>query len=151
MQSDSKIDPRRMARLLAIQFLFSKLFSERNNIDTIVFEPQTLLDIVDETKFDKKLYINLIEGVESSQEEIDKILKNAAPEWPLDQLNPINLIILRIGLWEGFIGMITPPKVAINEAIEMDKVLSSVSNSQFINGVLGKIYENQDNLLKNIE
>ncbi len=147
MQSDTKTDPRRIARLLAIQYLFSRLFAERTNIDSTVFEPQTLLEIVDEDKFDKKLYVAIVNGVEKDQTEIDRIITKTAPQWSIDQLNPINLIILRVGLWEGFVGKITPPKVSINEAIELDKVLSSVPNSSFINGVLGKIFE--DNSLLN--
>ena len=137
-------DPRHLARLLALQFLYSKHFAKKNSIDNQVFEPQSLLDAIDENKFDKNLYIKIIEGVESHETSIDSIIQEVAPKWPIDQLNPINLIILRIAMWEGFIGQVTPPKVAINEAIELDKALSTISNSAFINGVLGNIFADQN-------
>ena len=143
-------DPRHLARLLALQYLYSKYFAQKFDIKNNVFEPQTLLDAIDETKFDKNLYIKIIEGVEKYESTIDELTQEMAPQWPLDQLNPINLIILRIAIWEGFIGDITPPKVAINEAIELDKALSTVSNSAFINGVLGNIYADQ-NLQKRLK
>ena len=108
------------------------------------------MEAIDESKFDKNLYIKIIDGVEKHQKIIDDIIQEMAPQWPLEQLNPINLIILRISIWEGFIGDITPPKVAINEAIELDKALSTVSNSAFINGVLGNIYADQ-NLQKRLK
>jgi len=143
-------DPRHLARLLALQFLYSKYFSKKYGIESHVFEPQSLLEAIDEAKFDKTLYIKIIEGVEKWEKQIDELIQEVAPQWPIDQINPINLIILRISIWEGFIGDITPPKVAINEAIELDKVLSSVSNSAFINGVLGNIYADQ-NLQKRLK
>jgi N utilization substance protein B len=143
-------DPRHLARLLALQFLYSKYFSKKYQIDSKVFEPQSLLEAIDEKKFDKNLYIKIIEGVEVNEKKIDDLIQEVAPQWPIEELNPINLIILRIGIWEGFIGEITPPKVAINEAIELDKSLSNVSNSGFINGVLGNIYADQ-NLQKTLK
>lgn len=143
-------DPRHLARLLALQYLYSKYFAQKYDIANNVFEPQTLLEAIDESKFDKNLYIKIIDGVEKHQKIIDDIIQEMAPQWPLEQLNPINLIILRISIWEGFIGDITPPKVAINEAIELDKALSTVSNSAFINGVLGNIYADQ-NLQKRLK
>ena len=143
-------DPRHLARLLSLQYLYSRHFSQKYEVDNYVFEPQTLLEAVDESKFDKSLYIKIIEGVEKFQKQIDELIQEMAPQWPLDQLNPINLIILRIAIWEAFISDTTPPKVAINEAIELDKALSSVSNSAFINGVLGNIYADQ-NLQKNLK
>jgi len=143
-------DPRHLARLLALQFLYTKYFSQKYDIDNKVFEPQSLLEAIDEVKFDKWLYIKIIEGVEEHQDAIDNLIQEIAPQWPIDQLNPINLIILRIGMWEGFVGNITPPKVAINEAIELDKALSTVSNSAFINGVLGNIFADQ-NLQKRLK
>ena len=143
-------DPRHLARLLALQYLYSKYFAQKYELENNVFEPQTLLEAIDEVKFDKNLYVKIIEGVEKYQTAIDQLIQEMAPQWPLEQLNPINLIILRIAIWEGFISDVTPPKVAINEAIELDKSLSTVSNSAFINGVLGNIYADQ-NLQKRLK
>lgn len=142
--SNPPIDKRHLSRLLAVQYLFTRFFAEKNNVDYQAFEPQALLQIIDENKFNTKLYQELIDGVEKHKEAIDKIIEEVAPAWPLDQINPINLIILRLAIWEGFVGKINPPKVVINEAIELDKELSSKTNSSFINGVLGNIFSNAE-------
>jgi transcription antitermination protein NusB len=137
-------DSRRVARLLAIQFLFTKFFAEKNQLDYLAFEPATLLQLLEEKKFNGNLYEAIIEGVEKHLAETDKVIQEAAPAWPLDQINPVNLIILRAAIWEAFISCMTPPKVVINEAIELDKALSSKTNSNFINGVLGSIFSNEE-------
>lgn len=137
-------DKRHLSRLLAVQYLFTKFFAEKSSQDYQVFEPQALLQIIEEEKFNSDLYNKLIDGVENYKDKIDIIIQEVAPAWPIDQINPINLIILRMSIWEAFIGCITPPKVVINEAIELDKELSSKSNSSFINGVLGNIYSSEE-------
>lgn len=130
-------DPRHIARVLAVQYLFSQ---EKLENGFLPFEVESLLQVMEEEKFDKALYQKIVDGVEKNKEDLDKIIKEKAPEWPIDQINPVNLTILRIALWEGFISKLNPPKVAINEAIEMAKELSSEVDGAFINGVLGNIY-----------
>lgn len=141
-EQNQSTDPRHVARLLAVQYLFSKL-KNTDEDNYITFEVDSLLQIIEESKYDKGLYEKLIDGVEKNFEEIDKLIQEKAPEWPINQINPVNLTILRAAIWEGFIGEITPPKVVINEAIEISKVLSSESDSSFINGVLGSIYKSE--------
>lgn len=139
MQEDHSLsDPRHIARILAVQYLFSQKTDVNNGF--ISFEVESLLQILEEEKYDKSLYEKLVDGVEKSVDDLDKIINEMAPEWPIDQINPVNLAILRLALWEGFISKITPPKVVINEAIEMAKELSSEADGAFINGVLGNIY-----------
>jgi len=149
MQPDDVIAPkdsRHIARILAVQYLFSKLKSENESFTP--FEVDSLLQIIEEKKFDRKLYAKIVDGVEHQISEIDEIIVKIAPEWPIDQINPVNLAVLRCSIWEGFLGKITPPKVVINEAIEISKALSAVNDSSFINGVLGNIYKsyNSDNI-----
>lgn len=132
-------DPRHIARILAVQYFFSQ-YKQENEPGFVPFEVESLLQILEEEKYDKSLYEKLIDGVESKKEELDNIIKEKAPEWPIDQINPVNLSILRLALWEGFVAKLTPPKVVINEAIEMAKQLSSEADGAFINGVLGNIY-----------
>jgi len=142
MQNDdlnTSKDFRHVARILAVQYLFSIAKSEDENYTP--FEVNTLLQLIDEPKYDRKLYEKIVDGVGNNQEKIDKIIEITAPEWPISQINPVNLTILRAAIWEAFIGKITPPKVVINEAIEISKVLSSNTDSSFINGVLGSIYK----------
>lgn len=133
-------DPRHLARVLALQELFSKDFNKDSvNTDTI---PLTELIELDEiTQYDTKLYEKIKEGVIDNNTEIDSIITKYAPQWPLDQIKLVDLQILRIAIFEGFIGKITPPKVALDEAIEIAKEFGGETSSKFINGVLGAIYE----------
>jgi len=84
----------------------------------------------------------LVEGVAANLEKIDKIIAQAAPEWPLDQITLTDRNILRLGLYELLFGnrQEVPPKVAINEAIELAKGFSGESSGKFVNGVLGTVY-----------
>jgi len=85
----------------------------------------------------------LIKGVISKISDIDKIIEKAAPEWPLDQITIIDRNVLRIGLYELLYGdkEDVPPKVAINEAIELAKTFGGESSGKFINGVLGTVFK----------
>ncbi|MES2014737.1 MAG: transcription antitermination factor NusB [Patescibacteria group bacterium] len=84
----------------------------------------------------------LLKGVIAKQKEIDDVIVASAPAWPLDKIAPIDRNILRIGLFELLFGDKTavPPKVALNEAIELAKSYGSDSSGKFINGVLGAVY-----------
>jgi len=85
----------------------------------------------------------LVTGVVEHLEEIDKIIEKAAPEWPLSQISIVDRNVLRIGLYELLYEDKTavPPKVAINEAIELAKSFGGESSGKFINGVLGTVYK----------
>lgn len=134
-------DPRHNSRILAVQYLFSTSKNIASE-DFTQYETETLLSELEERKYDRKLYEKLVDGVTSQVEQIDKIISEKAPEWPIDQINPVNLAILRCAVWEAFIGKINPPKVVINEAIEIAKEMSgSKSDGSFVNGVLGSIYK----------
>lgn len=92
---------------------------------------------------DKDFVRQIIQGVVSHLFDIDKIIEKAAPEWPLEQITIIDRNILRIGLFELLYedkGEV-PPKVAINEAIELAKTFGGESSGKFINGVLGTVYK----------
>lgn len=81
----------------------------------------------------------IITGIIPIVSQLDKIIAEHAPEWPLDQVAVIDRNILRIALWEFGVERCTPLKVAINEAIELAKVFGSDSSPRFINGVLGSL------------
>jgi len=84
----------------------------------------------------------IIKGVVSHLKEIDKIIETAAPEWPIDQITIVDRNVLRIGLYELLYSNKeeVPPKVAINEAIELAKTFGGESSGRFINGVLGTVF-----------
>jgi len=84
----------------------------------------------------------IIDGVLDKKVDIDAIIEKAAPEWPLQQIAVIDRNVLRIGLYELLFGMYkeVPPKVAINESIELAKTFGGVNSGKFVNGVLGTVY-----------
>lgn len=85
----------------------------------------------------------LLSGVLEKQKDIDLIIEKAAPEWPIDKISIIDRNILRIGLYELLFSdrSQVPPKVAINEAIELSKAFGGETSSKFVNGVLGAVYK----------
>lgn len=86
---------------------------------------------------------DLVNGVTSHLPDIDAIIEKAAPEWPIAQIPIIDRNVLRIGLFELLYGNKeeVPPKVAINEAIELAKTFSGTISGKFVNGVLGTVYK----------
>jgi N utilization substance protein B len=86
---------------------------------------------------------NLIQEVLKKQKVIDEIIEKAAPDWPIEKISVVDRNILRIGLTELLFGDRTqvPPKVAINEAIELAKTFGGENSGKFVNGVLGAVYK----------
>ena len=84
----------------------------------------------------------IINGVMEHVDKINEIIEKCAPEWPLEQITVVDRNVLRIGIYELLWGKReeVPPKVAINEAIELAKNFGGESSGRFINGVLGTIY-----------
>lgn len=88
----------------------------------------------------------IVKGVTEHLEKVDKIIEKAAPEWPLQQITIVDRNVLRIGLVELLYANQdeVPPKVAINEAIELAKTFGGENSGKFINGVLGTVYNEMD-------
>ena len=133
-------DPRHQARILALQELFSKYFNIKN-VPVEEISVKELVEINEMEEYNEDLYQKILAGVTENTEEIDKVISQYAPQWPISQIKSVDLQILRIAIFEGFIGKITPPKVAIDEAIEVAKDFGGEISSKFVNGVLGAIYE----------
>ena len=92
---------------------------------------------------DQSLVWQIVTGVVEHLIKIDKIIEQAAPEWPLNQITIVDRNILRMGLFELLYANKeeVPPKVAINEAIELAKSFGGENSGKFINGVLGTVYK----------
>ncbi len=92
---------------------------------------------------EKDFAFSLAEGVIDNMAELDKVIIAAAPDWPIEKITIIDKNVLRIGLYELIYGeeKEVPPKVAINEAIELAKCFGGSSSGKFINGVLGTVYK----------
>jgi transcription antitermination protein NusB len=140
-------DPRHHARIVALQFLFARHFSEDSQTATSTETSIVPADLVptaeaaDVSGYDADLATGIVNGISKALTEIDTFIMTYAPQWPIDQIQKVDLEILRIALWEGFLSNTTPPKVAIDEAIEIAKEFGGDSSSKFVNGVLGSIYE----------
>jgi N utilization substance protein B len=93
----------------------------------------------------------LVKNIVENQKQIDPLIEKCAPEWPLEQITIVDRNILRMGIYELLFGDYdeVPPKVAINEAIELAKTFGGESSGRFVNGVLGTIYRELGEPLKN--
>jgi len=91
---------------------------------------------------DTQFVENLVKNTIENQDKIDPLIEKCAPEWPLDQVTIVDRNILRLGIYELLFGNYeeVPPKVAINEAIELAKSFGGGASGRFVNGVLGTIY-----------
>lgn len=90
---------------------------------------------------DKQFVLSLVDGVEKSLPAIDVIIVETAPEWPLEQISSIDRSVLRLGVYELQFLKEVPPKVAINEAVELAKTFGGESSGKFVNGVLGTLFK----------
>ncbi len=139
---------RHISRAVALQTLFE--------IDSQDWDTSRLDQLVENNKdiigSGDSLYTKqLLEIILAKKNEIDEIITKAAPDWPLDKIAIMDRNILRIGLSELLFTqkLDVPPKVAINEAIELAKEYGGESSSKFVNGVLGHIYKEMGEPRKN--
>ncbi len=130
---------RHLSRTVAMQSLYEWDFNDRTKplLTITEFNVKQFAPGLDDPAF----IFDLIGGVEKNLPEIDKIIIKTAPEWPLDQITVIDRNILRLGIYELMFAKEVPPKVAINEAVELGKAFGGESSGKFINGVLGTLYK----------
>jgi N utilization substance protein B len=126
-------DIRHNARVLALTNLFCQLFAEEEEIySTLLYREE-----VGSLNFDNELYYKIFNGVKDHQVEIDSYIEKNAPEWPLGNIPKIDLIILRIALFELVIDKSQEKSIIIDEAVELAKEFGSDNSSKFVHGVLG--------------
>lgn len=131
---------RHLARTIVLQSFYEWDFYKKE-ADLIKIVDRNLKNFgegIDEPEFIWRLARGIVEHLS----EIDKIIEKAAPEWPIEQIAAIDRNILRLGLYELLYAdkNEVPPKVAINEAIEIAKSYGGTNSPKFINGVLGTVY-----------
>ena len=126
---------RRHARIVALQVMYETdiVWHDRAGVLERRVEEDSMTP--DSAKFAEEL----VAGVFDNRQEIDKIIATFAPSWPIEQMAVVDRNILRIAIFEIMPGGQTPPKAAINEAVELAKVFGSDSSPKFINGVLGSV------------
>lgn len=134
---------RHLSRSIVLQSLFEWDFAVSKDLN----EPKDILDRNIE-EFgpglnDGEFMLDLFLGVIKKKSILDEIIEKAAPDWPIDKISIVDRNILRLGLYELLFGdrKEVPPKVAINEAIELAKSFGGENSSRFINGVLGGVYK----------
>ena len=131
---------RHLARTIALQTLYQWDFNGKPSTNLGSTIKSNLSEFA--PQFDDKGFIeNLVKGVVNNQKEIDQLITQYAPEWPLEQITMVDRNVLRIGIYEMRYDKDIPEKVAINEAIELAKTFGGESSGKFVNGVLGSIYK----------
>lgn len=135
---------RHLGRIIALQTLYECEFRQQSSdttadIDEILSRNLARYEkTVKDTDFVKKI----VAGVYTSTAELDDILQPIAPEWPIAQIARVDRMILRMAIYElKSLQELVPPKVVINEAVELAKAFGSESSSKFVNGVLGTAYK----------
>ena len=143
---------RHLARIIAVQSLYEWDFrGQKKDIAEII--EHNLAQFVTDTEKDKagiEFAVNLVKNTITKIDSIDPIIQKCAPEWPLDQITTVDRNILRLGIYELMFSDYkeTPPKVAINEAIELAKTFGGENSGRFVNGVLGTVYNELGSPLK---
>lgn len=132
---------RHLGRTIVLQSLYEWDFYNQK-VDLVSIVNRNMIEFgpgIDEPDF----VWRIVKGVVEHLKEIDAIIIRIAPEWPLNQIAIIDRNILRIGLYELLYADKTevPPKVAINEAVELAKNYGGQNSSKFANGVLGTVYK----------
>lgn len=132
---------RHLSRSIALQSLYEWDFrgKDENKLEKII--QYNLFEFGPEMS-DEKFVFSLIKRTVEHLPEIDKLIEKCAPEWPIEQITVVDRNVLRLGISELLFGDYAevPPKVAINEAIELAKTFGGESSGRFVNGVLGTIY-----------
>jgi N utilization substance protein B len=125
-----------------LQTLFECDFRENNEVNALSVLRLNIEEFAPEIK-DVSFAEDIINGVKERREDLDDIITKAAPNWPIDRIATVDRNILRIGLYELLFSDQddVPPKVAINESIELAKTFGGETSGKFVNGVLGAIYK----------
>lgn len=133
---------RRRARIVALQALFE--------IDTTHHSPDAVLqwrlEEVPLAAPGESFARQLVYGVLERRPALDAIIHHIAPEWPIEQMAPVDRNILRLAAYEIMVDGSAPPKVVINEAVELAKLFGSDSSGRFVNGVLGTLLSERSEL-----
>jgi transcription antitermination protein NusB len=137
---------RHLGRIVALQTLYEEDFRKEVNDPSVDLNEILERNIgrYEETIEDKTFIEELVQGITAHQAELDDVIRPVAPEWPIEQIARMDRVILRMGVYELLFEKGVPPKVAINEAVELAKAFGGDNSSKFINGVLGTVLRNQE-------
>ncbi|HVX58181.1 MAG TPA: transcription antitermination factor NusB [Candidatus Saccharimonadales bacterium] len=137
---------RHLGRIVALQSLYEQDF--RRECEDASFDLNEVLarnvERYTEMIDDKEFIEQLVHGVEQKESELDDVIRPLAPEWPIEQIARMDRVILRIGAYELLFEKDVPPKVVINEAVELAKAFGGENSSKFVNGVLGSVLRQKE-------
>ncbi len=137
---------RHLGRIIALQSLYEQDFRlecQDKEFDMSAVLSRNILryrEMVDDEQFIK----DIVTGINDKQQELDDVLQPVAPDWPIASIARMDRIVLRMGTYELMYRKDVPPKVVINEAVELAKSFGGENSSKFINGVLGTVLRNQE-------
>ena len=139
MAEDSFVTARRKARAVALQVLYEvdSVDHPWDQVSSRYLKGERL------PKEAVSFAHDLVEGVLANTQRIDGIISEFAPSWPVSQLSVVDRNLLRLAIYELVIERVSPPKVVINETVELAKLFGSDSSFRFINGVLGSVVESE--------
>ncbi|HUD20846.1 MAG TPA: transcription antitermination factor NusB [Candidatus Saccharimonadales bacterium] len=137
---------RHLSRTVAMQSLYEWDFHREKEADIVKIAHRVAEPVKKDV--DMEYVERVVKGTVQYADEIDKLVEKAAPEWPIDQISVIDKSILRLSAYELLHDQDIPPKVAINEAVEIAKTFGGLNSSRFINGVLGTIYRASDRFVQ---
>jgi N utilization substance protein B len=147
---------RHLARIIALQSLYEWDFNVGKKVEVEKIISHNIGQFIKnkDVKNGKggiNFVTKLIMGVLDKQKKIDPIIESCAPNWPLSQITIIDRNVLRLGIYELMFSNYeeTPPRVAINEAIELAKTFGGENSGKFVNGVLGTVYKELGEPMKN--
>lgn len=137
---------RHLGRIVALQTLYEQDF--RRDVGDTNFDLHEVLarniaryqEVLDDQEFIRRI----VEGTTNKQTELDAVIVPVAPEWPIEQIARMDRALLRMGIYELLFDNDAPPKVVINESVELAKAFGGDNSSKFINGVLGTVLKNKE-------
>lgn len=138
---------RHLSRIIVMQTIYEKDF--RPQVDAYDVAKRNLEAFGEEC--DLEYIDHALKGIYDHQKEINQIIVKYAPEWPIEQIATIDCSILKVAIYELLYDREIPPKVIINEAVEIAKTYGSDNSSKFVNGVLGALFKEDERYLQDLQ
>ena len=128
---------RRKTKVIALQALYE--------VDAVDHDPIQVLDRLmveaDLPTSARQVTREMVQGVVENRRELDRIITELAPSWPVSQIAAVDRSLLRLAIYELMFSRQAPPKVTVNEAVDLARAFGSESSRKFVNGVLGSVME----------
>lgn len=131
---------RHLSRMVTMQAIFEANFRPEADRSEII--SRSVAEFADDV--DKEYILSTSNQVLEKKAELDEEIAKSAPEWPIEQISPIDKAILELAIYELLYSSDVPSKVSINEAVELAKQFGSENSSKFVNGVLGSVYDKHE-------